>query len=152
MISKPFDNKANDKAKRGDVFIKKSNDSSHIGIVTGYNSKTNEYTTIEGNTPPNLSAYDCCIVLHAYQKILGVTADDIFGSGSKAAVVTLKAGSTGNAVHIMQGILHCRGFNPNGVDGTFGSGTTTAVKNFQSSKELTADGYAGKDTMYTLYN
>lgn len=36
--------------KRGDIFIRKSNGSSHVGIVTGYNPDTNEYTTIEGNT------------------------------------------------------------------------------------------------------
>lgn len=88
----------------------------------------------------------------AYQKILGVTADGIFGSASKAAVVTLKVGSKGNAVRIMQGMLYCRGFNPNGINGTFGAGTTKAVKNFQLSKGLTADGKAGKDTMYALYH
>ena len=88
----------------------------------------------------------------AYQKVLGVTADGIFGANSKAAVKTLKSGSTGNAVHLLQGMLYCQGFNPNGVDGTFGSGTTAAVKSFQSSKGLTADGLAGADTMYALYN
>lgn len=88
----------------------------------------------------------------AYQRVLGVTADGIFGTDSKAAVKTLKSGSQGNAVHLLQGMLYCRGFNPNGVDGTFGSGTTSAVKNFQSSAGLTADGIAGANTMYALYN
>ncbi|MTK06835.1 MAG: glycoside hydrolase family protein [Hungatella sp.] len=88
----------------------------------------------------------------AYQRILGVTADGVFGAGSKAAVKTLKSGDKGNAVHIMQGMLYCRGFDPNGVDGTFGSGTTSAVKRFQSSKGLSADGLAGPGTMYALYN
>lgn len=90
--------------------------------------------------------------IKAYQKILGVTADGVFGPASKEAVKILKAGSRGNDVHIMQGMLYCRGFNPNGVDGIFGSGCTTAVKKFQSSKGLMADGLAGKDTMYALYN
>lgn len=90
--------------------------------------------------------------IKAYQKILGVTADGVFGAASKAAVKTLSAGSKGNDVHIMQGMLYCRGFNPNGVDGVFGSGTTTAVKNFQKSVGLKDDGAAGKDTMYALYN
>lgn len=88
----------------------------------------------------------------AYQRILGVTADGVFGANSKAAVKTLRAGDKGNAVHIMQGMLYCRGFNPNGVDGIFGNGTTTAVKRFQSSKGLTSDGLAGPGTMYALYN
>lgn len=88
----------------------------------------------------------------AYQRVLGVSADGIFGAGSKAAVKTLVRGNTGNAVHLLQGMLYCRGFNPNGVDGTFGGGTETAVKSFQSSKGLSADGKAGPDTMYALYN
>ena len=53
--------------------------------------------------------------IKAYQKILGVTADGVFGPASKEAVKILKAGSRGNDVHIMQGMLYCRGFNPNGV-------------------------------------
>jgi N-acetylmuramoyl-L-alanine amidase len=88
----------------------------------------------------------------AYQRFLGVTADGIFGASSKAAVKSLTSGSKGNAVHLLQGMLYCRGFNPNGVDGTFGAGTTSAVKSFQASKGLTADGIAGANTMYSLYN
>lgn len=88
----------------------------------------------------------------AYQKVLGVTADGVFGANSKKAVKTLNVGSTGNAVHLLQGMLYCRGFNPKGVDGTYGNGTKSAVKSFQSSKGLSADGVAGPATMYTLYN
>lgn len=87
----------------------------------------------------------------AYQMVLGVTADGLFGSNSKAAVVTLKVGNSGNAVRIMQGILYCRGFNLNNVDGIFGSETTTAVTAFQFKKGIIADGLAGQNTMYTLY-
>ena len=88
----------------------------------------------------------------AYQTILGVTADGVFGSASKAAVTTLKQGCSGNDVRIMQGMLYCRGFNPNGIDGSFGSGTLSAVKSFQTSNGLTSDGLAGPATMYALYN
>lgn len=88
----------------------------------------------------------------AYQRVLGVTADGIFGTNSKNAVKTLNVGSTGNAVHLLQGMLYCRGFNPNGVDGTYGGGTKTAVLNFQKSKGLGSDGIAGPATMYALYN
>lgn len=45
-----FGDKNSYQPKRGDIFIKKSNGSSHVGIVTSFNPKTNEYTTIEGNT------------------------------------------------------------------------------------------------------
>lgn len=83
---------------------------------------------------------------------MGVTADGVFGAASKAAVQILKSGSRGNDVRIMQGMLYCRGFDPNGVDGVFSNGTVTAVKNFQTKMNLTSDGMAGKDTMYQLYN
>jgi peptidoglycan L-alanyl-D-glutamate endopeptidase CwlK len=63
-----------------------------------------------------------------------------------------EGGSKGNAVQLLQGMLYCRGFNPDGVDGVFGSGTTSAVQKFQTSKGLTADGIAGANTMYALYN
>lgn len=61
-------------------------------------------------------------------------------------------GSRGDDVHVIQRMLYCRSFNPNGVDGIFGSGTTTSVKRFQSNKGLTVDGNVGKDTMYALFN
>jgi len=88
----------------------------------------------------------------AYQRVLGVTADGAFGANSKKAVKTLNVGSKGNAVHLLQGMLYCRGFNPNGVDGTYGAGTKTAVSNFQKNRGLSADGIAGPATMYALYN
>lgn len=75
-----------------------------------------------------------------------------YGSGSRAAVKTLVKGNTGNAVHLLQGMLYCRNFNPKGVDGTFGAGTESAVRSFQSSKGLGVDGKAGPATMYALYN
>ena len=88
----------------------------------------------------------------AYQKELKVTADGIFGANSKAAVVALKSGSRGNSVHILQGMLYCLGYNPNGIDGIYGTGTVNAVKNFQNDRGLTSDGIAGANTMYALYH
>lgn len=70
----------------------------------------------------------------AYQKILGVTADGVFDSGSKVAVKTLKEGSKGNDVHFLQGMLYCRGFNPNGVDGSYGAGTSSVANVFRKVK------------------
>lgn len=88
----------------------------------------------------------------AYQKELKVTADGIFGANSKAAVVVLKSGSRGNSVHILQGMLYCLGYDPNGIDGIYGAGTGNAVKNFQKDRGLTSDGIAGANTMYALYH
>lgn len=128
------------------------------GSTTGDSTIRNFQTWLNSNYSAGLSAdgiYGTNTKLaatKAYQKVLGVTADGVFGANSKAAVKTLKSGSTGNAVHLLQGMLYCKGYDPNGVDGIFGSGTTKAVKNFQSGKGLTSDGLAGANTMYALYN
>lgn len=45
-----FGDKSTYTPKRGDIFIKKSNGASHVGIVTGCDPDSNTFTTIEGNT------------------------------------------------------------------------------------------------------
>lgn len=62
----------------------------------------------------------------------------------------LKRGSSGPDVLTLQSALKQLGFDPNGVDGRFGAGTEAAVKAFQQSKGLTADGLVGPGTMAAL--
>jgi putative chitinase len=62
----------------------------------------------------------------------------------------LKQGSSGPDVTNLQQRLKDLGFDPNGVDGHFGPGTTTALKAFQQSKGLQADGVAGPNTLAAL--
>jgi len=62
----------------------------------------------------------------------------------------LKLGSSGPDVLTLQSTLKQLGFDPNGVDGTFGSGTEAAVIAFQKSKGLTPDGMVGPNTMAAL--
>jgi putative chitinase len=62
----------------------------------------------------------------------------------------LKRGSSGPDVLTLQSTLKQLGFDPNGVDGTFGPGTEAAVIAFQKSKGLTADGMVGPNTMAAL--
>ena len=52
----------------------------------------------------------------------------------------------------LQQELVARGYNTNGVDGLFGSGTTKAVKAFQADNKLSADGIVGKGTLKILQN
>jgi peptidoglycan L-alanyl-D-glutamate endopeptidase CwlK len=63
---------------------------------------------------------------------------------------TLRQGSSGPDVTNLQQKLKDLGFDPNGVDGHFGPGTTTALKAFQQSKGLQADGAAGPNTLAAL--
>ncbi|MDX6444466.1 MAG: putative chitinase [Blastocatellia bacterium] len=62
----------------------------------------------------------------------------------------LKQGSSGPDVKDLQQKLKDLGFDPNGVDGHFGPGTTKAVTAFQQSKGLQADGVAGPATLAAL--
>jgi putative chitinase len=65
-------------------------------------------------------------------------------------VPTLKQGSSGPDVKALQQKLKDLGFDPNGVDGNFGPGTTKAVNAFQQSKGLPADGEVGPGTQAAL--
>ncbi|MCD8088221.1 MAG: peptidoglycan-binding protein [Oscillospiraceae bacterium] len=83
----------------------------------------------------------------------GLTVDGIWGPKTKAALNgrALSNGSKGNLVYILQGVLYCKGYDPNGFDGEYGSGTTAAVKKFQTAKGITVDGKAGANTFAKLF-
>ncbi|HET7568469.1 MAG TPA: peptidoglycan-binding protein [Gaiellaceae bacterium] len=62
----------------------------------------------------------------------------------------LKPGDSGSQVTLLQKALEALGFATGKPDGTYGPSTTNAVKQFQNSKELTADGIAGSATIAAL--
>lgn len=78
----------------------------------------------------------------------GLTVDGIFGTKSKDAAGShvIKKGSTGILVTIWQAYLVCRGYNPGGIDGIFGSGCHTATTAYQKANGLTQDGAVGQNT------
>ncbi|MFI5688349.1 protein kinase [Streptomyces sp. NPDC051636] len=63
-----------------------------------------------------------------------------------------RQGDSGKRVLQVQCILTQRGYDvgSSGVDGDFGSGTESAVRNFQSDKGLDADGVVGHETWTAL--
>ncbi|WP_124065751.1 peptidoglycan-binding protein [Clostridium sp. E02] len=62
----------------------------------------------------------------------------------------LVEGSRGNTVKYLQYGLRIKCFNPKSMDGIFGPATTTAVKRYQTSKGLSADGKVGNGTWNAL--
>lgn len=63
---------------------------------------------------------------------------------------TLRNGSKGTQVKVLQWLLNQNGFNAGTVDGVFGSNTTKAVKAYQKQKRLDADGIVGRKTWAKL--
>ena len=58
----------------------------------------------------------------------------------------LKIGSTGPAVQLLQLALNRAGCGPLNTDGIFGPGTEAALRRFQASRGIPADGVAGNQT------
>jgi len=70
---------------------------------------------------------------------------------SPQSMPTLRRGSRGPAVADLQRRLAAAGFSPGTADGDFGSLTDAAVKSFQRSRGITADGIVGSQTWGQLY-
>lgn len=69
-----------------------------------------------------------------------------------ATLNTLRKGDQGAEVVTLQQALRELGFLNGAADGNFGTGTQTAVKNFQKAYGLDEDGIAGKMTLEKLYS
>ncbi|WP_409142039.1 MULTISPECIES: glycoside hydrolase domain-containing protein [Cellulosimicrobium] len=88
----------------------------------------------------------------ALQHELGIaTLSNNFGDGTLAALTTqfptINSSTTSSnpaklsrVVKIIQGGLYCKGYNPNGLDGGYGPGCTSAVASLRSDMGLTAVG------------
>ena len=64
--------------------------------------------------------------------------------------IALKRGSSGWAVQRLQMELQARGYDPKGVDGSFGPGCDAALRACQKDLGLTADGSCGPATLSKL--
>lgn len=85
----------------------------------------------------------------------GITNDSNTSTVSKGSaymfeVSQIKKGSKGNDVKLAQKILKGIGKYTGSIDGDFGGNTEKAVKAYQESKKLTADGIIGKNTWKSL--
>lgn len=85
---------------------------------------------------------------HAYGA--GLIPDGLLGPKTRSALVSVGPGDKGYLVRIIQGVLYARGYDPNGFDGVYGSGTKTAVWFFQRDKNLEATGTVDPKTWEAL--
>lgn len=76
--------------------------------------------------------------------------DGIAGNNTLNGCPTLRQGASGNITKLLQEKLVSLGYNTNGVEGIYGSGTVRAVKEYQSSKSLSQDGVCGRATWRKL--
>lgn len=67
-----------------------------------------------------------------------------------AQAATYRQGSSGEQVRVIQDKLKRWGYYDGSVDGIFGSATAKAVRYFQKSNGLKADGIVGKNTLRAL--
>ncbi len=63
----------------------------------------------------------------------------------------LKKGSRGGAVEVVQAFLVANGATLSAIDGIFGNGTDSAVKDFQRKHGLDADGIIGQKTWRVMF-
>ena len=78
--------------------------------------------------------------------------DGIPGANTLKGCPTLKKGASGNITKLLQEKLVTLGYSTNGVDGIFGSGTYSAVREFQKTRGLSTDGIVGQNTWRKLLN
>ncbi|WP_353953437.1 peptidoglycan-binding protein [Knoellia sp. S7-12] len=86
----------------------------------------------------------------AFQTSRGLLADGVVGPKTWAAlIITVKSGSSGQAVVAAQKALTARGYTLT-ADGIFGATTASKAKAFQASRGLLADGIVGSATWAKL--
>lgn len=133
------------------VFFKfktNSRRTNHVGIVVSVQGKNN-LTTIEGNT--SLSSNDNggkVMQRRRTRKNIVAFARPEY-SDLKDYKPTLKKGSKGESVELLQKLLVLHGAKIK-VDGIFGPATDEAVRQFQLKKALTIDGIVGPMTWRKL--
>ena len=76
--------------------------------------------------------------------------DNIPGINTLNGCPTLRQGASGDITRLLQEKLVSLGYNTNGIDGIFGSGTRSAVISFQRDNGLTQDGIMGQQSWNCL--
>ena len=118
-----------------------------VDTNTSSTSQTQSTTVNTGNDWVRRLQQECNNQGYSKQKV-----DGIAGPATLAGCPTLKKGAQGNITKLLQEKLVKLGYNTNGVDGIFGSGTHSAVREFQKTRGLAVDGIVGQNTWRKLLN
>ncbi len=132
------------------VFVWNGSKYSHVGLFVGSNTVIEAMGTINGVTTSRVTAGKWT----HWGELSGVdyrNAGNVIPSeaeGSPSVKPTLRKGSKGNAVRVLQTMLLKLGYDlgPCGIDGDFGKATEAAVRSFQSDHRLEVDGVVGSAT------
>lgn len=139
--------------KPGDiVFFKYSTNkrrTNHVGLVISVADKNN-FLTIEGNTSIK-SDDNGGAVMERRRTMANVVAfaRPNYNNNTKEQYPTIKKGSKGDYVELLQELLNVKGIQTT-VDGDFGLLTESSVKKFQAIHGLTMDGIVGPKTWKEL--
>jgi peptidoglycan hydrolase-like protein with peptidoglycan-binding domain len=124
--------------------------------VKGYSAETRSSTKTSGSMAAARAADRA--------SVKGYSAESSFSSKNSMAAAraadrasvlgytsgSLRKGTTNDAVRSVQDRLRSAGFNPGKTDGKFGPATEKAVRDFQRSMGLKADGIVGRRTFDAL--
>ena len=102
-------------------------------------------TIAKAITSSNISIYNAKPIVNNDDKWVNRLQEECNKQGF-SSYPTLKKGARGNITKLLQEKLVSLGYNTNGVDGIFGSGTEKAVISFQKNNRLVADGIVGQNT------
>lgn len=116
-----------------------------VDTNTSSTSQTQSTATIKGDDWVRRLQQECNNQGFSKQNV-----DGIAGPATLAGCPTLRKGASGNITKLLQEKLVKLGYNTNGVDGIFGSGTYSAVREFQKTRGLSADGIVGENTWRKL--
>lgn len=125
--------------------VSRGNTGANVFAVQHLLTARGRATAADGNFGPATEAS-----VTAFQTANGLTPDGIVGSQTwPRLIVTVRQGSTGEAVKAAQRLLNKYGSGL-GVDGDFGPATNSATRSFQRSHGLDEDGIIGPDTWSSL--
>lgn len=116
-----------------------------VDTNTSSTSQTQSTATIKGDDWVRRLQQECNNQGFSNQKV-----DGIAGVNTLNGCPTLRQGARGNITKLLQERLVSLGYNTNGVDSIYGSGTANAVYSYQKNKGLVADKICGQATWRKL--